>query len=61
MFETIFNNVRAIHAIYPELRFQQIMTIAAQRAGWKENDLFYCPDDVINQGLEKTLKEFIKD
>lgn len=57
MFETIFNNVRVIHRQYPELRFQQIMTIAAQKAGWKDNDLFYCPDITIKQGLDIWLGE----
>ena len=55
MFETIFSNVRAIHQQHPELRFQQIMAIAAQKAGWKDNDLFYCPDSTIKQGLDMLL------
>lgn len=59
MFETIFNNVRAICQFHPELHFQQIMTIAAQKAGWKDNDLFYCPDETIKQGLDMWLVELI--
>lgn len=31
MFEAIMSNVRMIHKIHPELRYQQIMTIAAQK------------------------------
>lgn len=57
MFETIFSSVRAINQVHPELRFQQIMTIAAQKAGWKDNDLFYCPDATIKQGLDMWLGE----
>lgn len=59
MFETIFYNVRAINQIHPELRFQQIMTIAAQKAGWKDNDLFYCPNEIIEKGLAILLEEYI--
>lgn len=57
MFENIISHVRAIKAIYPELRFQQIMTIAAQKADWKDNDLFYCPDEIILKGLTRFLTE----
>ena len=59
MFETIFSNVRAINQIHPELRFQQIMTIAAHEAGWKDNDLFYCPNEIIENGLAMLLEEYI--
>ena len=59
MFETIFSNVRAINQIHPELRFQQIMTIAAQKVGWKDNDLFYCPHEIIENGLAILLEEYI--
>ena len=57
MFETIFSNVRVIYQNHPELRLQQIITIAAQKAGWKDNDLFYCPDATIKQGLDIWLCE----
>lgn len=57
MFETIFRNVRAISQIHPELRFTQIITMAANRAGWKENDLFYCTNEMIEKGLEILVKE----
>lgn len=36
----------------PELRICQIFNIAAFKAGWKDNDLFYCPDEMILKGLE---------
>lgn len=58
MFEEIINYVRAIHQTHPELRFQQIIHIAADKAGWNSNDLFYCEDSVIKAGLEKWLGEF---
>lgn len=55
MFENIFAKIRMINQIHPELRFNQIMSIAAKRAGWKEDDLFYCPNETIEQGLDMLL------
>lgn len=57
MFENIFSQVRAINNICPELRFQQIMSIAARKAGWSDNDLFYCPNETILKGLTQFLGE----
>ena len=55
--DEIFELAKVVHTIYPMLRFQQMMSIAAQKAGWKENDLFYCPDDVIVSGLKFMLND----
>lgn len=41
----------------PELRIGQIMTNAANKGGWSLSDLFYCPDGVILNGLDKLLFE----
>ena len=37
---------------YPELRLCQLLSIAAYKAGWANEDLFYCPDSTILKGLE---------
>lgn len=55
--DEILSLIEIVHAIYPMLRFQQMMSIAAQKAGWKENDLFYCPDDTIASGLKFMLND----
>lgn len=55
--DEILSLTKVVHAIYPMLRFQQMMSIAAQKAGWKDNDLFYCPDDTIIKGLKLMLEE----
>lgn len=55
--DEILSLVKVVNAIYPMLRFQQMMSIAAQKAGWKENDLFYCPDDIIASGLKLMLND----
>lgn len=58
MIENIFQITMEIHKLQPELRFQQIMSIAAKYGGWKNNyDLFYCPDSVIAEGLSLFLQE----
>lgn len=37
---------------HPELRLCQVLSIAAHKAGWTNEDLFYCPDSTILKGLE---------
>lgn len=46
-----------IHKKSPELRLCQILSIAAHKAGWKDDDLFYCPDEVILKGLNAIIVE----
>ena len=44
---------------YPDLRLTQLMSVAANKYGWKGNDLFYFEDDNLTQGIliiEKELK-----
>lgn len=41
-----------IKKVHPELRLCQILSIAATKAGWKDNDLFYCSDETILKGLQ---------
>lgn len=55
MFERIFAKIRMVHMNHPELRFNQIMSIAAKKAGWIGDDLFYCPDNTIEKGLDMLL------
>lgn len=47
----------AIKQNHPELRICQIMSIAAKKADWFNDDLFYCPDDTLINGLEKVAEE----
>ena len=42
---------------HPELRFLQLMYIAAKNGGWKNDDIFYCPDDVLIAGLKKIVDD----
>lgn len=37
---------------HPELRLCQVLSIAAHKVGWANDDLFYCPDSTILKGLE---------
>lgn len=36
----------------PELRIGQTMVIAAKKGGWNQDDIFYCPDDILLKGLQ---------
>lgn len=36
----------------PKLRICQIMVIAAKKGGWNQDDIFYCPDDILLKGLQ---------
>lgn len=47
--------IQAAREQYPELRLGQLLTDAAKAGGWKNQDIFYCPDDVIADGLKKML------
>ena len=42
---------------HPELRLCQILSNAARKAGWDNNDLFYLPDEKLLEGLEILKKE----
>lgn len=59
-FEEIFQMMRVAHRVNPELRFQQIMSLAATNAGWTQDDLFYCPDNLIIKGLSSFIEEVRK-
>lgn len=47
--------IQAAREQYPELRLGQLLTKAAQAGGWKNQDIFYCPDNIIADGLKKML------
>lgn len=42
---------------HKELRLCQLLSIAADKGGWKESDLFYCDDETLFDGLKKLRKE----
>lgn len=46
-----------IQSRHPELRVGQIMSIAAQKGGWNNSDIFYCSNDILEAGFEKWLSE----
>lgn len=50
----LLQNILAKH---PELRISQVLSISAKKAGWENDDLFYCPDDTLIDGLVLFLKE----
>lgn len=43
---------------HPELRIGQMLTNAAKCEEWKDNDIFYIPDETLLSGLEKFLEDF---
>lgn len=51
-FEECIRLLLNVHFIHPELRMCQVLSIAAHKAGWTNDDLFYCPDSTILKGLE---------
>ena len=61
MYEIILNKIRIIKQLRPELRINQIMTIAANKAGWTENDLFYCSDELVEIGLGKFIDQISRE
>lgn len=53
----IYIALAKVHNYYPELRVCQILSIAANKAGWSNSDLFYCSDSTILEGLNMLLKQ----
>lgn len=53
----IYIALAKVRNCYPELRICQIFSIAANKAGWSNSDLFYCPDSTILEGLNMLLEQ----
>ena len=60
MKEEIMGNLLVIHDKHPELRTGQILSIAANKGGWGNTDIFYCPDEVLLRGLEIIIDGGVK-
>ncbi len=54
--EDILELIQKVQNKYPSLRFSQIVNIAANRGGWTQKDLFYCPNEIIFKGLKLILE-----
>ncbi len=48
--------VYEIRQRHPELRLCQILSNAASKAGWENDDLYYLPDKKLLEGLEILMK-----
>lgn len=57
---TIMEFVTTVKLYHPELRVGQILSNAAHKGGWKDNDIFYCPDDTLKRGLVMMIEEALK-
>lgn len=56
----IMEHIGYIKVSYPELRVRQILVNAAHKAGWENDDIFYCPDEVLKKGLIEISQEIVK-
>ena len=56
--DEIYYRLLFINRIFPQIRTQQIMSMAANKAGWKNNDLFYCEDATLIKGLQMVVDEY---
>ena len=47
----------------PDMRLCQLLSSAASFAEWKDDDLFYIEDDMLEDGLKalKTIRDSVKD
>ena len=57
MTSDIIRDIFIVKQRHPELRIGQIIVSAARMGGWKSDDVFYCPDDSIKDGLSELLHE----
>lgn len=55
--DEIIRGMFIIKGRHQELRAAQIISIAANKGGWKDNDTFYCQDEVLKQGFKRWLSE----
>lgn len=55
-FSTINDLIDDVHKHHPELGFLQLLYLAVYEAGWDNNNLFYCPDLILIEGLDKILQ-----
>lgn len=42
--------------LYPELRIGQLLVAAAHKSGWEQDDIFYCDNQTIINGLQKLIE-----
>lgn len=56
----IMEYIRYIKVSHPELRVGQILVNAAHKAGWENDDIFYCPDEMLKKGLIEIAQEIVK-
>lgn len=54
--ESILCLLGEIKQKHPELRVCQILSNAALMAGWRIDDLFYCPDATILKGINSYME-----
>ena len=43
--------------LYPELRIGQLFVNAAHKAGWEQDDIFYCPNTTLKKGIIMLIEE----
>ena len=55
MFKIVDTFVRLKEDV-PSLRFCQFVSNVAKLGGWDDDDLFYCPDEIITKGLLELKK-----
>lgn len=49
--EDITGIIAIVQSEYPHLRLGQLLVCAANYGGWTQDDIFYCPDDILKAGL----------
>lgn len=47
----------AVKAKVPNLSVPQLLKVAAQREGWDNDDLYWCPEELLERGLESLLED----
>lgn len=54
--ENIMDLILQVQKKYPGWRMGQTLSNAAKAGGWKEFDIFFCPDEKIIEGLRKIIE-----
>lgn len=56
----LINLLAEISASNPQLRMCQIISNATKLGGWNLDDIFYCSDEILLNGLQKIIIKYIK-
>lgn len=53
---SLLEKIRKLCELHHDSELWRILVIAAYEGGWEDNNLFYCPDDILEKGIDSLLE-----